>query len=813
MNLVQDLRFAMRQLRRSPGFTAMAVMTLALGIGAATAVFSLVDTVLLHPLPFRAPDRLVALDTLSEPRGCTGAPTLPQDTSYPNFFDWREQAKSFESMASWGGNSFTLGSTQGAARRIDGTTVSADFFHVLGVQPELGRAFTRAEEQPGNRSVMISHGLWQTEFGSSAAVIGRALHLNDEIYTVVGVLPASFQFPNAPDVQVWVTPASAREGKNSSGVQRGWNQLQVLARLRDGVSVNEARAEMGTIQRALAKQYPDEDGRETAVSVKPELEDLVGDVGRPLRILFGAVTFLLLIACANVAGLLLTRTAARRSELALRSALGASRMQIVRQLLIEFLTLSILGGVGGFALAAAALRVAPQVLPSDLPRLHELALNPRVLAFSLVASVLTGLIFGVLPAWRSSKLDPALALRDSTRSSTASKSQSALHSGLVIGETALGLMLLVGAGLLIRSFDRLLSVDPGFNYHNVVTFRVGMPQKRFQDEKLLQATQQMQARFASLPGVKVSTYAFPMPLSAGDMNVTFSIDGQPNAVGDDPTARASIVPTGFFEAMQIPLIKGRFFGAAEDRSGTPPVVIVNEALARRFFAGDALGKRITSGISSGDKPESREIVGVSGNVVRGRLSENPEPEYYIPFAQVSISPPVFALRVAGDPAAYVEPIRAAVAQMDASLPVYGVRTNLLAKSTAQQRFQTILISTFALLALLLSAVGLYAVLSYMVTQRTMELGLRMALGAKRSDVLQMVLSRGLMLCGAGIVLGLGAAAGLSRLLTTLLFHTNGLDAVTFAATTGLLVVISMASCLVPAWRASRLDPNETLRQQ
>ncbi len=812
-NLLQDVRFAMRQLRKDAGFTVMAVATLALGIGATTAVFSLVDTVLLHPLPFRAPDKLVALDTLSEPRGGKDAATLSQNTSYPNFFDWREQAKSFESIASWQGSTFTLGSSQGAARRVDGMTVSADFFRVLGVQPTVGRAFTRSEEEAGNRSVLVSHALWQTEFGSSAAALGRAIHLNDETYTVVGVLPAGFQFPNTPDAQVWVTPASAREGKNNSGGQRGWNQLQVLARLRDGVSVNAARAEMGTIQRALAKRYPDEDGRETAVSVKPELEDLVGDVQGPLRILFGAVTFLLLIACANVAGLLLTRTAERRSELALRSALGATRVQIVRQLLIESLTLSILGGMGGFGLAAATLKAAPQVLPSDLPRLHELTLNPRVLLFSLAASLLTGLVFGVLPAWRSSKLDPALALRDTTRSSTASRSQNMLHSALVIGETALGLMLLVGAGLLIRSFDRLLSVDPGFNYHNVVTFRVGMPAKRFQDEKLLQVTQQMQARFASLPGVKVSTYAFPMPLAAGSMNVTFTIVGQPNAAGDDPSARASTVPQGFFEGMQIPLVKGRLFGAGEDRSGTPPVVIVNEAFARRFFAGDALGKRITSGISSGDKPESREIVGIVGNVVRGRLGESPEPEYYIPFAQVSLSPTVFALRVAGDPAAYVEPIRAAVAQMDASLPVYGVRTNLLAKSTAQQRFQTILISAFALIALTLAAIGLYAVLSYMVAQRTMELGLRMALGARRGDVLQLILHRGLMLCGTGLVIGLAAAAGLSRYLTTLLFHTTGLDALTFAMTTGLLVLVSTASCLIPAWRASRLDPNETLRQQ
>jgi putative ABC transport system permease protein len=383
----------------------------------------------------------------------------------------------------------------------------------------------------------------------------------------------------------------------------------------------------------------------------------------------------------------------------------------------------------------------------------------------------------------------------------------------VIGETALGLMLLIGAGLLIRSFDRLMSVDPGFNYHNLVTFRVGMPAKRFQDEKLLQMTQQMQARFSTLPGVKASTYAFPMPLAAGDMHITFTIDGKPSAPGDEPAARAGVAPTGFFEAMQIPLMKGRFFGETENRSKTPPVVIVNEAFARRFFAGDALGKRMTSGLSSGDQPESREIVGVVGDVNRNGLNEEPQPEYYIPFAQVPLAPPIFALRVGENPEAYVAQVRAAVAQMDPSLPVYGVRTNLLTRSTAQQKFQTMLISGFAVIALVLAAIGLYAVLSYMVTHRTMELGLRMALGARRGDVMALILNRGLMLCGAGIVIGLVASAGLSRFLTTLLFHTTGLDALTFATTTCLLVAISTASCLIPAWRASRLDPNETLRQQ
>ena len=812
--VLQDLRCTLRQFRRSPGFTLMAVLTLALGIGATTAVFSLVDAVLLHPLPFAQPERLVALNTLEQQRASSGPADVPADTSYPNFFDWRDRARSFQNMASYQGGSFTLSLANVPARRIDGMTVSSDFFRVLGIDPALGRSFMRSEEQAGGRSVVISHSLWQTAFNASPSVVGQTMHLSEETYTVIGVLPASFQFPNAPDAQVFITPALTMEGKNPSGMQRGWNQTSVLGRLATGVDITQARAEMQTIQRSLAAQFPDDDAKETAVSVIPELQDVVGDVQRPLHILFAAVSLLLLIACANVAGLLLTRTSARRAEFALRSALGATRLQIVHQLLLESLTLSFLGGLGGFLLAALALRISPSFLPDDLPRIHELSLNSHVLLFALTASLITGLLFGVFPAWRSSRLDPAIALRDTTRSTTASRSQNRLHSALIVGETALSLILLVAAGLLILSFDKLLSVDPGFNTQHLLTFRVGMPPKRFKDERLLQLSQQLEARFAALPGVQQSTFAFPMPLAGGDMNITFAIPGRPTAPGEQPSARAGVVAANFFQSMQMTLRRGRFFNATEDQPNSPPAIIINQAFADRFFPGeDALGKRIQSDLSSSDQPESREIVGIVGNVTRVSLDEAPQPEYYIPFAQVPLGPPVFAIRVAGDPASYDNTIRALVAQQDSGLPVYGMRTNLLARSTAQQRFQTLLISAFAAIALLLSAIGLYAVLSYMVVQRKLELGLRMALGAQRSDVLSLILKRGLLLCITGLAIGLIASAALTRYITTLLFHTPVLDAVTFTTTTLLLLTISAASCFIPAFRASRLDPNETLHQQ
>ncbi|MBB5056877.1 putative permease [Granulicella aggregans] len=810
--VMQDVRFAFRQLRKSLGFTLMATLTLALGIGAATAVFSLVDAVLLRPLNFPRPERIVALDSLRQTSG-EGA-VMPNDVSYPNFFDWRDKAKSFRSMASWQGQSFTLSSSNGQAQRIDGMAVSAEFFRVLGVGPALGREFARDEERAGNRSVIVSHGLWQSALNGDAGAIGKTIQLSDETYTVVGVMPSSFEFPNAPDAKVWVTPSQAMEGKNASGTQRGWNQLSAIGRLADGVSIAQARAEMQTIQLALAAQYPDDNKLETAVSVKPQLEELVGDVHRPLGILFGAVCFLLLIACANVAGLLLTRTAARKSELALRSALGATRLEIVRQLLVESLAVSFLGGAAGLALASAALRVASQFLPNDLPRLNELALNARVFGFSLAASLVTGILFGVLPAWRSSRLDPALALNDSTRSSTASRGQNRLHSLLVIGETALGLMLLIGAGLLIRSFDRLMSVDPGFNKDHLIAFRVGMPPKRFQDDRLLQLTQRLQERFAKVPGVASSTYGFPLPLAGGDMSISFTIDGRPNAQGEDPTARASVVAANFFQSLQMPLRRGRLFSELDARKGSAPTMIVNQAFANRFFPGeDALGKRIASGLSSDDKSQSREVVGVVGNVVRTSLAEEPKPEYFIPFEQVPLGPPVFALRVTGDPVKYVDTVRAVVAEIDPSLPVFGVRTNLLTRSTAQQKFQTLLISGFAVIALALSAIGLYAVLSYMVEQRTMELGLRIALGAQRGNVLTLILNRGMALAVAGLVVGLGASFALTRYMATLLFATKAVDAGTFAGMTALLFGVSVIACLVPAYRASRLDPMETLRSQ
>ena len=816
-HLTHDLRFALRQLRKSLGFTLTAVLTLALGIGASTAVFTLVDTILLRPLPFPDPDRILELDTLSQPRGGpSNAPaTIPDDTSYPDFFDWRSRAHSFSSLASWQTQGFTLGAASNfPAQRIDGMALSSGFFRTLGITPAFGRDFLPSEEAASNRSVILSHALWITALHSNPNPIGQTIALSDEPYTVVGVLPASFHFPRAPDVKAFVTLARAMEGKNPSGKERGWNQIGAVARLAPGVTLAQASAEMQLIQGSLAHQYAADIATETGVSLVPELQNLTGDIRRPLHLLFATVAFLLLISCANVAGILLTRSAARRPELALRSALGATRPQIIRQLLLEALTLSTLGGAGGLTIAIAALRVAPRFLPPDLPRLEELSLSPHIFLFASATSLLTGFIFGVLPAWRASRLDPALALREGTRSTTAGRSQSRLHSALVIGETALSLVLLVAAGLLLRSFSRLLSTDPGFNPQHLITFRVGMPSKRFKDAHLFQFTQQLQARFATLRGVQHSTFAVPFPLAGGGMDITFTIDGQPTTPGNEPVARMGAVAANFFQSMQIPLLRGRLFSAEDDRPDGPRTILINQAFAQHFFpGGDPLGKHITSNMASTDKPESREIVGVVGNTNRNWLGEDAAPEYLLPFAQVPVGPPIFALRVAGDPAPYNDTVRHLIAQIDPTLPVYAVRTNLLTRSTAQGRFQAGLLSAFAAVALLLSSFGLYALLSYTVGQRTFELGLRLILGAERSDILALILRRAGALLATGIALGLVLSLAVARLFRGVLLGVEPPDTLTLIVAPTLLLAVGLLAAFLPARRAASIDPNTALRTE
>jgi putative ABC transport system permease protein len=822
---IHELRLAIRQLCKAPGFAVTVVLTLAIGISATTVIFSLVNAVLLHPLPLPDSDRLISLATLERPSGSSGPSTIRNDTSYPNFFDWRSLSKSFSSMASYTTGGLILAPGGGAvgngpARRLGAVQVSSDFFTTVGVSPELGRGFTRAEELPGSRAVVLSHSIWQNEFAGDRNILGRTVTLSEGNYTVIGVMPKGFAFPvTDADAAFWVNMAPDAEGDHPSSQQRGYNQLEVVARLRPGVTLSQAKAEMDSIQQSLAARYPDDDQNETAVSVVPELEDIVSDVQTPLRILFAAVCCLLLIVCANVAGLLLTRTSQRRGELAIRSALGASRFQLLRQLLLESMLLSLGGGAIGVALTRALLGIAPRLLPANLPRIDQISLSGDVLAFAIGISALTGLLFGILPAWRASRQDPAVALAEGGRGFMPSRRHYRLQSFLVVAQTAMSLVLLVGAGLLIHSFDRTLKVDPGFNPRQMLTFRISVPGKRYPDDQQSRLFHQLLSTLQALPGVQMASAAFPLPLAQGNISISFSIAGRPTRPGDEPSARVSLIEPGYFQTMQIPVKRGRIFLSTEQDEKGLPVVIVNEAFAHKFFPGASLdaviGQHMRSGLGIGETPPMREIVGVVGDVKRSTLTEPPTAEYYIPYEQAPVATPAVAMRVVGDPNSYASVVRAELAKIDASLPIYRFHSynDDLARITAQQRFQTLLLSAFAAVALLLAGLGLYAVLSYMVAQRTTELGLRIALGAPRANVLQLMLYRGLKLAVFGLIAGLVSAALLTRFVAGVLYDVKPLDVITFTTMTTVLLSVSVVASLIPAWRAAMLDPNETLRKQ
>ncbi len=818
-DLAGHVRFALRQLRRNLGFSLTAILTLAIGIGATTAIFSIFYAVLLRPLPFPEPDRLASVSVMSFPAGSgSGASGVPASVSYPDFFDWRARNRSYSSLASYHGLNATA-NPNGSARMVSGVAVSSDFFHVLGIQPAIGRAFTHDEEKAGNHSVVISHEFWVSDFNASPTILGQAIKLFDVNYTVVGVMPASFSFPvETPAPSFWITPARDAEGDSPSTSQRGWMQLKTIGRLKPGVTLAQAQAEMNTIQAALAKQYPAENLNNRGARVLREAETITGDVGPALRILFAAVAALLLISCANVAGLLLARGSARQSELAVRAALGARRREIVLQLLTESLLLSLMGGVAGIALAVFMLRGLLHLVPPGIPRVGEASIDATVLIFTLGVSLLTGVLFGLLPARRLSRLDPALALRDGTRTSTSGRHQNRLHSCLVVAETALGLVLLVGAGLLIRSFLHLLAVDPGFNPRHVLTFRVGVSPQRYKtDAESLALYRGVLSNLQALPGVSSATAVYPLPLSGSGIGITFDIEGRPHAPGDAPEVRVSIIEPSFFQTMGIPILRGRTFSEDEDQPKGRPVTIVNQAFVRKFFPSeDPIGKRIQPDLTSDDNPKAmHEIIAVTADVKRERLTEQATPEIYLPYAPMNITSPYYALRVAGNPASYVNSVRAAVASLDKDAPIYRIHTydDLVALNTAQSRFQTLLLTAFAAIALLLAAIGLYAVLSYMVVQRTHEIGLRMALGAQRGNVLKLILNRGMALAVVGVALGAGVSALLTRFLGTLLYDVRPLDPITFIAVAGVLLAVSAIASAIPATRAAGLDPMKTLRDQ
>lgn len=813
--LLNTIRFTLRQLRKNLGFTLTAALTLALGIGAATSIFSLVNAVLLRPLPFPEPDRLMSLRHENH----TGGAVTTNSISYPDFFDWRARQKTFSGIASYRDASLTL-TNVGEAQNLESEIVSSEFFSVLGIHPALGRDFVPADEHPGQHVVMLSHQIWQSMFGSRPEIVGQTITLNGASYTVAGVMPEGFGFPmENPEPQLWATLATDAldpEGDTPITGQRGFDALSVIGRLKSGATVDQARAEMSLIDRNLAAQYPDSNKHFSSAHVEPELESVVGDSRPALRILFASVCFLLLIACANVAGLLLARGSRRQAEIAVRAALGATRAEIIGQILVESVVLALIGGSLGLALSTIFLKIMLQFVPQNVPRMGNIPLDATVLGFAIAASVLTGVLFGVLPAWRMSKLDPSLALRDGARSVTSGRGQHRLHSALVIAETALGVVLLIGSGLFIRSFVRVLSINPGFDQRNLLTARLEYPDSKDFATKILQFYDQSLTQIAALPGVKSVAAGWPIPLSGSAIGLSFQAEGHPTAAGDQPVARAAITTPGFFSTLRIPVLRGRDFSST-DAGKAPLVAIVSESFAKKYFPGeDALGKHITPGLSDGVHGEGpRKIVGIVGDVKLNNLTSDAPPMFYLPFAQAEVTSPYLVVRTNGNPASVVAPLRAQISSIDRSVPVFRVHTmdDLLSDAASQPRFQMVLLTSFASMALLLAAIGLYAVLSYMVAQRTNEMGLRLALGAQRGDVLRLILERGLALATIGVVVGLIATAALTHFVASLLYGVSAFDWPTYLLVTAAFLLVSLAASAAPAMRAANVDPGRTLREQ
>lgn len=809
----QDLRFAFRQLRKNQGFALTTILTLALGIGATTAIFSLVNTVLLRPLPFPEQDRLVWMQQLDQ---STGAAGIPESLSYPDFFDWRARNHSFEAIAAYRHDSLTL-TGSGIPQQLESQVVSSEFFRVLGVDPALGRSFVLDDEKPGTHVAVLSHQMWLSSFGGDRGIVGRSITLDGVSYTVVGVMPKGFEFPiQNPAPSLWTTLADDAVGRMAATSARGADMLSVVGRLKAGVTLSQATADLSLIARNIAAQYPDTNKTYTAAIVRPELENLVGDTRQPLNVLFAAVVFVLLIACANVAGLMLARASRRRSEIAIRSAMGATRGQIIRQVLVESIFLAICGGALGVVLSSALLRTMLRLVPENLPRLDQVSVDGAALAFAAAASVLTGVLFGVLPAWRMAKLDPSLALRDGTRGMTSGRGQYRLHNSLVIAETAVGLVLLVGSGLLIRSFVRVLAVDPGFDPRNVLTASLNLPDSQYHGLKKVQFYEQLLPRLAALPGVESVAAGWPIPLGRGNFSISFAIEGRPIAKGDEPSEALSVVSPEFFRTLRIPVIAGRAFQPTDD-SRSAQVIIINQAFARKYFPGEnAIGKHIQADVGDGiTEHPMREVVGVVGDVKRRGITSDAPPQYYLPYAQCVITSPSLEIRTTGNPVSVIGPLRALLAQMDDSVPLFRVRTleDYVSKSAAQPRFQTLLIGFFAAMALLLSAIGLYAVLSYMVAQRSLELGLRLALGAQRAGLLGLVVRRGVTLAAVGLGIGVFVSLLLTRFMAGMLYGIRPFDPLTFVGVSIVLLLVSLIASMAPAYRAARLDPMNTLHEQ
>jgi len=800
----QDIRYALRMLRKDPGFAAAAVLTLALGIGANTAIYTVINAVLLRPLPFQHPERLVTLWESNPQQEIDRAAVSP-----PNFVDWSDQSRTLEQIVAYRYWGFVLAGGD-APERITGARVSASLFSLLGVKPILGRTFLPEEDRfGGNHVVLVREGFWRRRFGADAGLLGKSLTLNGGSYEVVGILPSE---STLPDAEVCIPLAL----EPYAMTQRGSRALTVLAGLKPGVTLTQARAEMHNIAGRLQRQYPEANSG-WDVTVLPLHEEMVAHIRPALLVLGAAVAFVLLIACANMANLLLARATAREQEIAVRAALGASRSRMIQQLLTESVLIALLGGSLGLLLAQQGTNLLVTLGAASLPRTGQIGIDRYVLGFTLLLSLLTGLGFGLLPACQASRPDLNQSLKEGRGRATRKVRLSSLGSAVIICEVALALIVLVGAGLLIRSFIGLLAVEPGFSSSNVLTMTISLPESKYPEgHQKASFFQQLLQRVDSLPGVTSAGLVSHLPIAGRNLSTDFAVEGRSlPPSGQLPLADYVSISPGYFGVMRIPLLKGRQL-TERDVMGSPPVVIINEILARRFWPDqDPLGRRLILGSTIGADQTPRAVVGVVGNVRSAGLESEPGPMIYVSYSQNPWPTMSAVIRAAGDPMRLVAAVRREVLALDQDQPVYNVRPleDVVGASLAARRFQMLLLGIFAAVALIMAAIGVYAVMAEVVVQRTHEIGIRMALGARPRDVLKLVVGHGMRLALAGVAIGLAGALALTRWMSSLLFGVSAADPLTFAAVALILTGISLLACYIPARRASRLDPIAAVRDE